>query len=173
MHRELYQFVGACAFVVGLLSSGCATSTPFYGESRFTAAERTEIERAAEEWNRATHGLAQVNIIWTDGLAWHARTIKKVSTERLHLEHPGNGAYTTLTYGVEPQTVIELNAANGRLYERSLHEFGHALGLYHAGPGTVMQSDVAKQASCVTAADLVAFCDLEGCDASQLAPCTP
>jgi hypothetical protein len=53
-----------------------------------------------------------------------------------------------------------------------MHELGHALGLEHGPPNTVMFERLEHNPGRVTCADVWQFCEANGCDWESLAPCS-
>lgn len=158
----LLVLLGGCAaHVTEAVPATTATLIDYGAEVRvspdFAPAERTEIDAAFADWDRATGGSARFSLVPTPRHApWTlVRAPVKVGLgdcDRVERRITLDG--DAITPAGQPVFSEELRAV-------TLHELGHAMGLEH-GDGELMDPHVG---TCIDQASLVTLCALRPCAA--------
>ncbi len=132
----------------------------------FSPAQADMIIDAAIEWQNATGGYITFDGAGQPG---GAETIEFMTEKE---RQPDPGLYgETWNEGV-PSVIVVYTSLDDKLFRQStLHELGHALGLQHAGAGTIMCHGAGCASQHVTCKDVEQLCSVWGCDASKMPVC--
>jgi hypothetical protein len=178
----------AVVIIIGVIAAGitgCAAPSAFYVDANFTDSERAELQSAADEWSRATSGLATIDFTWNyrpnDGMNDGRRIIVR-SGEGVELAHHHRIVFAgTVTQERIDFYVNGLARRKLSLRDAALHEFGHSFGAKHVGvvdatmyPNEGSNLDMTARIEpphCITWSDLISFCDANDCNSTRLAPC--
>jgi hypothetical protein len=133
------------------------------------------ISSAAIKWNQATKGQisfdikmmpARINI--SNGII-----INNVSPDFLDailLDQTNENS--TLAFMNDHGRIPVIGLVDERINESLIvpvvmHELGHAIGLEHAGSGTIMYPSISQESNDITKTDLEQLCDIYHCDIKQ------
>jgi hypothetical protein len=138
---------------------------------------------AAWEWHTATNGLVNLDVVRMPAIERvdmkSAIVMVVVSPDfpNIIALDNDNPAAVHLAYYTDRAAIPYIGIVPSRIEERSyktvvMHELGHSLGLPHTegweGIGTLMYPDISVGADYITDIDLHNFCELYGCDATNL-----
>jgi Matrixin len=153
-----------------------------YLDEQFTEIEKNKIKEAAQEWSQATDGRVVYtfqNFPATD--IDYPNSIIVLRTNQYApeiLELDFDLKQFTIGFCNMRGNVAYIGLVGDRLTEDDvyravmLHELGHSLGLPHNQPpdgiGTLMYPALDQGADYITHTDLVNFCELYNCDATDL-----
>jgi hypothetical protein len=111
--------------VIAFIAVGCYP-LHFAVDPQFSANDRAEIQRAANDWNARTNSTHKITFA---GDAWH-----------VWRQEPLSG-YNGYTSGSSHEIQISPEHPGATVYAVALHEFGHSIGLGHTVTG-LMQAFV-------------------------------
>jgi hypothetical protein len=170
--------------VIAAGMTGCAAPSAFYVDANFTDSERAELQSAADEWSRATSGLATIDFIWNyrvnDGMNDTRRVIVRGSTGNELAHHRRLVALGIVTAERIDFNMVSMANMGVSLRDAALHELGHSAGAQHvaevhstmyAYEGVISATRQLVPPHCITWSDLVSFCDANDCNSTRLAPC--
>jgi hypothetical protein len=132
---------------------------------RFTAEQTDSIIAGATEWSRATVGLTFEFVVseCMHGVLGESVCIHPSDRRACNNEyasgcatgHPGDGiAIITAEIAAQAADDVEGKAV---FHHTAMHELGHAMGLAHSKPGTLMNGDYWTAADHVTSDDVAQF----------------
>lgn len=158
-------FIAALALI---FSQACTPGGAFLVDSRFTASERLEIQRAADTWE--AYG-AHIDLVWdqhTNGTETKSIVRPRGTREAVAIMPPlkdTDAAITKTTFDHTTIVVMPDRIQSNPLWYVVAHEMGHALGMEHvADPRAIMHwTDTSVSARCVTQADLEEMCRTGEC----------
>lgn len=165
---QLHALVLACLLIgtglllIALVLTGCA-ETPAGSylvkvDPSFTPTEQAAVFESVDQWRSATPALSIAAELSTCDGAPDGRICVRPD----HDAGPGLLGVTTREYWTTPSGGEKADTAlyveriarhPGMFVAAAAHELGHAMGLVHTGPGTVMCHDVGEMAMGVTDAD--------------------
>lgn len=149
------------------LLTGCDPGGPVYVDSRFTAEERAEIQRAADMWEAVG---APIDLVWdakTTGRDTSRRELVRAGTRAAIGLQPEMAGQWCDGYTDHGRIVINVEKAaelRDPLHALVAHEMGHLLGLSHQDRGpAVMNTDRGLDSPTeLTAVDVAALCSETG-----------
>lgn len=128
------------------------------------------IHSSTQEWENATGG--HITFEFVDGKGQKSLIPIRPVLYAVIEEETGHSAETHIVpweRGGGIDMPYDIDPINFRIL--MLHEFGHALGLDHDVPGTVMVYGVDKSADYITCRDVMQFCDVNDCDPDLMPAC--
>lgn len=172
---------------IGLVLLGMATAcSPSYGcrgewdegerikvwvqdDPNISGEERQILSDCLQEWEEATDGWLDFVVVSDPSDA--VITIEFDTLQAIK-EETGWGAWTYYEVHEAGGDILMPNDAHPVTLRRlCLHEVGHAIGLDHGAPGTVMMNNTNHSADEVTCSDVWQLCGQSGCDALSMPPC--
>ncbi len=140
-------------------------------QTGFTADQYGLIIGAADRWTAATDGMITFGLIGWKG---DPTTITVTGMPKADLQAQwgaGLAGVTWLTGGENSDIYLSTDVSDDTFMHTTEHELGHALGLDHTGPGTLMCKDNGCASQDITCADVEQFCRIWGCDAWKMRIC--
>lgn len=134
------------------------------------------IWEGVEAWETAVEGAISFKRV--EGTKYDDMIlIVPASTDSLTFEDGafGSGHYIaglTSYSGESAMCQVSLNQDDFKFQMVATHEIGHAIGMEHIRPdGTMMCADIECQVPMITCRDVIQFCDVWSCVASQMKVC--
>jgi predicted Zn-dependent protease len=121
-------------------------------DSQFSAAQYQAIADAATEWQQSSANYVTFDFVPSanDVIAFRATSVAQIRTEF------GGGAIGYTEYEGQSSNIDLGTSLDAEMFHQTaLHEIGHALGLKHTTPGTVMCMDTTCATLEITCGDLV------------------
>lgn len=139
-------------------------------EHQFSQEEIDLIHAGFQDWEDATGGYITFEFVGGKGKG-SLIPIRPVLYQEIE-EKTGHSAetnYVPWERGGDIQLPCDVDRESFRLI--TIHEIGHALGLDHDIPGTVMVYGVDKSPDHITCRDVEQFCEVNDCDAVSMPAC--
>ena len=158
-------FSAACSPSQGCSSWGEGSTAYVYIDDPhglFSEEDTEQIKVVLAEWQGALDDHVVFQFVDGDDVPDSLITFRPDTLENLQRERDMGAVtdYTPLARGGDITLPYDVDSETFRLL--TLHETGHALGLDHDGPGTVMVSGTGFASDSITCQDVCQFCEVNG-----------
>ena len=147
-----------------------STAYVFIDSDQLSHEQVEAIKEAADTWSIALDNKPKVKVIYDDNYS-NLITITTDTIANIRRDRDALAVTNRQMYNRDSDILVPHDINSDTLKIIVMHELGHAFGLVHDDPGTVMAPHLRDTADFIVCDDLHNFCDSNECDASQFTLC--
>lgn len=137
----------------------------------FTDEQHAIMRESMDDWSKSLDGFITFKVVGSDDYS-NLVTVTSDTLTGIKIDFDGATGSTERMKNLRGGDIhMPWNVSDETFQITFIHELGHAIGLGHDSPGTVMAKHYKHASAVITCSDVTQFCSINGCDASELDPC--